>query len=271
MKSRYWAIGGVAVVAGVVALSLSRHPHHVTAPVAEHHQHHRKPPASTAPKTKAPAKPKPKALRISNHPPTIPVSGSASGSATASFTAVGHQAPPAALQVVTLPWQPTIQWAVEPLGMAMNGEPTTEPTLWFGERTGTGKWTWIPTTLPGEPSAQLPPVIRESLIMADSLHIGEPGPSNTIGNITWQGLQGKVGVPVGWTLESVPKADSPLFAPSVGVVLFQESYTGSSTGYYGMEAAFDSQNARTGLHGLVGFVSRAGSLRQIVKTPPPLL
>lgn len=269
MKARYWRIGGVIVVGGTAILVVTNHSQPVTAPVAVHH--HRKPPVKAPTKTKAPAKPK--LPPIPKKYPTIPTSGTANGSATASFTAVTHEQLPllAPLQVVNLPWQKRTQWAVEPLGMAMNHNSSTSPTLWFGERTGTGKWTWIPITLPGVPSGKLPAAIRESLIMAYSLHVGEPGPNNTVGNIQWQNLQGKVGSPVGWTLTTASTNASPLFQPTVGLVLFQQSYTGAFSGYYGLEAAFDAQNAATGLHGLVGFVSRTGPLSTIVKTPPGLL
>lgn len=269
MNTRYWVIGGVIVVAGGAILMMTNQSHHVSASGAVHHKEP-KPPTRAASSTKPPAKPTPQVPSIPKHAPTIPTSGTASGSATASFQSVVGQTPPAPLQLVSLPWAKGTQWAVEPLGMSMNGEPSTSPTLWFGERTGTGPWHWIPTTLPGQPSRHLPAPIRESLLMAYSLHEGMSGPTNTVGNITWQGLQNKVGVPVGWTLESVPATDSPLFQSTVGVVLFQPSYTGVFTGYYGLEAAFDAQNASTGLHGLVGFVSRTGSLATIVKTPPLL-
>ncbi|NMP23996.1 hypothetical protein [Sulfobacillus harzensis] len=272
MKARYFvAIGGVIVVGGVGLVMTQAHPHPVSAPSTVHHHHHQKPKAPPPPKTKAPTKPKPKAPPIPKNAPTIPVSGSAAGSVTASFTAVTHKAPPVALQVVTLPWAKDTQWAVEPLGMSMNGEPSTSPTLWFGEKTGSGRWYWIPTTLPGEPPSALPPAIRESIIMAYSLHLGESGPTDTVGNITWAGLQGKVADPEGWTLSTAPANASPLFQPTVGLTLFQQSYTGQFSGYYGLEAAFDAHNAPAGLHGLVGFVSRMGSLNTIVETPPSLL
>ena len=269
MKTRYWIASGVIVLAGGALLVMTNHAHPTAAPATVRHQNGKTTP--TAPKTKAPPKPKPQAPPIPKYAPTIPVGGTASGSATASFQAVTHQAPPVPLQVVSLPWQPTAQWAIEPLGMVMNGNATTSSTLWFGEKVGTSSWRWIPTTLPGQPSRHLPAPIRESLLMAYNLHLGEPGPTNTVGNITWQGLQGHVGEPVGWTLSTASANASPLFQRTVGVTLFQPSYTGSFSGYYGMEAAFDAQNATDGLHGLVGWVSRAGSLNTIVEMPPSLL
>ncbi|MDA8204941.1 MAG: hypothetical protein M0Z36_02660 [Thermaerobacter sp.] len=265
MKTRYLIIGGVIIVGGGVALSLTAPRRHSTAtqhskqPVAHH------PKSKPAPKTKEPTKAPP----IPKNYPTIPVTGTASGSATVSFQSVVGQKPPASLQIVTLPWATGTQWALEPLGMKMHGNSLA--TLWFGEHPETGRWTWIPTTLPGQPSSQLPPAIREALVMAYSLHEGMSGPSGTVGNITWQGLQGKVNNPGGWTLTTASANASPLFQPTVGLTLYQQSYTGSYSGYYGMEAAFDSQNAASGLHGLVGFVANSGSLATIVHVPPRLL
>jgi hypothetical protein len=186
-----------------------------------------------------------------------------------SFTAVTGQSPPVPLQVVALPWQPTTQWAIEPLGMQMHGN--SLKTLWFGQKVGSSPWQWIPTTLPGVPSTKLPAPIQQAITMAYSLHLGESGPTNTVGNISWQGIQGQVGSPDAWTLSTVSAKDSPLFAPTVGVVVFDKSLTGAFAGYYGLEAAFDQQNAASGLHGLVGFVSRQGSLASIIASPPPLL
>lgn len=259
MRRRYWIIGGV-VVGGLVVWGLGGHS---PAPTQTHPQAHK----SSAPKTQSPGHPKKTA--IPPKAPKIPASGSAQGSATASFQAVVGQKPPVALQKVGLPWKSGTQWAVEPLGMKMDGNALV--TLWFGETTGSGRWHWIPTTLPGQPSSKLPAAIRQSLLMAYSLHLGDSGPTNTVGTITWQGLQGKVANPSGWTLRLARANASPLFHRTVGITLFQKSYTGSFSGYFGMEAAFDAQNAKTGTHALVGFVSRTGSLKTIVKTPPYLL
>ncbi|MDA8205188.1 MAG: hypothetical protein M0Z36_03895, partial [Thermaerobacter sp.] len=238
MRTRYWVIGGVVVVGGIAFLVMINPPHQTTAPVAHHHQR---------PKLKPSPTPKSKAPTIPTKAPTIPMAGTGAGSATASFQSVVGQAPPLPLQVVSLPWAKTTQWAVEPLGMNMRGNSLA--TLWFGQKVGTGKWQWIPTALPGVPSSKLPPAIRESLIMAYSLHLGESGPSQSIGNIDWQGLQGHVANPNGWTLANASANASPLFKPSVGITLFQKSYTGAFSGYYGMETAFDAQNASNGLHG----------------------
>ncbi len=267
MKTRYWLGAGVVVVGGIIILVSTNSPPQSTASVPTHPHHQRRPKSQTHPKHTP--TPKTKAPTIPTQAPTIPTSGSGSGSATASFQSVVGQAPPLPLQVVTLPWQKGTQWAVEPLGMKMHGNSLT--TLWFGDRTSTGKWHWIPTTLPGVPSTKLPPAIRESLIMAYSLHLGDPGPAQSIGNINWQGLQGHVANPTGWTLITASANSSPLFAPSVGVTLFQKSYTGSFSGHYGMETAFDAQNAPTGLHGLVGWVARTGPLSRIIQTPPRLV
>ena len=266
MRTRYWIAGGVVVVGGMAILVSTNQSHRVTAPVPIHH--HKLRPKSQ-PHSKHTAPPKTKAPPIPKKSPTIPTSGTGSGSATASFQSVVGQKPPAPLQVISLPWQKGTQWAVEPLGMKMHGNALN--TLWFGQKVGTGKWQWIPTTLPGVPSSKLPLAIRESLIMAYSLHLGESGPTNTVGNIDWAGLQGHVANPTAWTLTTASANSSPLFAPSVGVTLFQKSYTGAFSGYYGMETAFDAQNASNGLHGLVGWVARTGRLTTVVKTAPPLL
>lgn len=256
-KTRLWMVGGIVVVGGIVYLATSpSRPIPVSAPPVHHHHVAKIP-------TPPPTKPAPQKA------PVIPSSASAKGSVTASFKTATGQAPPAPLQVVALPWQPTTQWAVEPLGMAMHGNALK--TLWFGQRTRSGPWQWIPTTLPGVPSTKLPAPIQQTITMAYSLHLGESGPTGTVGNISWQGIQGQVTSPDAWTLSVVGTNSSPLFAPTVGVVVFQKSLTGAFAGYYGMETAYDAHNAAKGLRSLVGFVSRTGSLTTIVQTPPPLL
>lgn len=262
----YFIIGGAVVVVGIVAVSNTRPPQPVAkAPV----HHHPKAPAKTHPKDQVKAtKPQAKTPPIPKHFPTIPTSGTSTGSATASFKAIVGQAPSIPLQIVTPPWAKDTQWVVEPLGMKMNGNALY--TLWFGDRTGSGPWHWYPATLPGEPPSAMPPAIRESLIMAYSLHLGDNGPSDTPGGITWQGLQGKVSEPEGWDLEVLPAAQSPLSQPSVGLTLYQQSFTGMFDGYYGTQAVFDAQNATNGLHGLAGFIARPGSLASIVGVVPTI-
>ncbi len=255
-------IGGVVVVGGILFI-LTESPAHPPG-VPPIRRHHAAPPKALPKPTPTPTPtPTPKTA------PTLPTSGTAPGSAIVSFTAVTGQAPPAPLQVVSLLWQPTTQWAVEPLGMQMGGNALK--TLWFGQKTGSNSWQWIPTTLPGVPSTKLPAPMQQSLTMAYSLHLGESGPANTVGNITWQSIQGQVSSPAAWTLSTVSTNNSPLFAPTVGVVVFEKSLTGTFSGYYGLEGAFDAANAGNGLHGLVGFVSRTGPLGTIAQSPPPLL
>ena len=123
LKKRLWIVGGIVVAGGVVYLVTSpSRPIPVSAPPGHHHHVTPTPP---------PTKPAPQKA------PVIPSSASAKGSVTASFQTAAGQAPPAPIQVVTLPWQPTTQWAVEPLGMAMHGNALK--TLWFGQKTGSGK------------------------------------------------------------------------------------------------------------------------------------
>lgn len=265
MKKRYWTAGGVVVIGGALLVISSAPPHRSTGPTPVHHT--QEPKSKSHPKAKVPNKPKAKAPSIPKTYPAIPTSGSSTGSAAASFKSVVGQTPPVPLQIVSPPWAKTTQWAIEPLGMQMNGNSLY--TLWFGDRTHSGPWHWMPTTLPGEPPSQLPAPIRESIIMAYSLHLGDSGPTNTVGNITWQGLQGHVANPSGWTL-SVTTNPTPPFAPALELTLYQQSFTGSFSGYYGAVATFDTQNAATGLHGLFGFISRSGSLASIVATPPHL-
>jgi len=262
MRKLTAVIGAAVVVGGIIfVLTEPSTPREIPPPVRHHHV--------APPKAIPKPKPIPTPTTTPKTAPTLPTSGQAAGSASASFTVVTGEKPPVPLQIATVPWQPTTQWAVEPMGIHQGGNALV--TLWFGEKAGTQAWHWWPTTFPGVPPTALPAPIAQSLTMAYSLHLGESGPTDTVGNITWPSLENEVGSPVAWTLSTVSANDSPLFAPTVAVTVFDPSRTGTFSGDYGVEAAFDAHNASTGLHGLVGFVSRTGNLASIVASPPPLL
>lgn len=184
--------------------------------------------------------------------PVPPTASTAPGDAAASFTRATGQRPALPLEVVTLPWDPQTQWAVEPALTHVGGN--AQGTLWFGERTGPGPWRWIPSTLPGALDPGLPKPVSQALQWAFDLEQGEPGPQ-LLGRIQWAAITGHVGLPEGWTLTAAPAQASPLAAPSVLITVWEPSYTGVFSGVYGVETAWDAANAGTGQHGLAGLVA----------------
>jgi len=171
-----------------------------------------------------------------------------------------------ALEVARLPWDPARVWAVDPVGVRGSPDPTT---LWFGGRTGTGPWQWIPSRLPGALSPRLPAAVRDALARAYDVSQGQPGPTLP-GAIQWPALAGHVGLPAGWTLQVLPAdASSPLAHPSVALTIWQASYTGTYSGFYGLDTVWDQQNARSGAHGLVGFQADPGPMAAIAARATP--
>lgn len=182
-----------------------------------------------------------------------------------SFAAATGLPASTALEVVRLPWNPTRAWAVDPVGVSAAPRPLT---LWFGERTGDGPWTWIPSRLPGALSSQLPPAVHDALARAYDLYQGQPGPT-VPGSISWQALTGHVGLPAGWTLQTLPAEASPLAQASVALTVWQVSYTGTYAGFYGLDTVWDRATAATGRQGVAGFQTAPGLMRAIAARTTP--
>ena len=177
-----------------------------------------------------------------------------------SFRAATHQTAPSNLETLAVPWA-NQTWAIDPIGITSAKNPN--PTLWFGEKTGAGPWHWIPSTLPGALSTQLPKPIDAALQWAWDLNQGQAGP-DLGGPVQWSAITGHVGVPQGWTLQTLSAADSPLGRPTMTLTVWMLSFTGSFTGYYGVATAWDATNAATGTHGLLGLDAAPGPLTHIV-------
>lgn len=178
-----------------------------------------------------------------------------------SFRIATHQAAPRDLETVAVPCAHQT-WAIDPIGMTSAQDPN--PTLWFGEQTGAGPWHWTPSTLPGALSMQLPKPIDAALQWAWDLNQGQAGP-DLGGPVQWSAITGHVGMPQGWTLQTLSAADSPLGRPTMTLTVWMPSFTGSFTGYYGVETAWDTTNAATGTHGLLGLDAAPGPLAHIVR------
>lgn len=222
--------------------------------------------AGSTPRTTAPAPHRltrrPGRTHRSSAPPAPPVPFAG---LHRSFAAATGLPASTALEVVTLPWNLSRAWAVDPVGVHRSPTPTT---LWFGERTGTGPWQWIPSRLPGGLSPRLPVAVRDALARAYDLSQGQPGPTLP-GAIQWQALAGHVGLPVGWTLQVLPADASPLAQPSVALTVWQASYTGTYNGFYGLDTVWDGQNAGTGRHGVAGFQAAPGPMTAIAARSTP--
>ena len=268
MKRSTKIAGGIVVTGIIVGIALSgvhRHPVATTHPTTVKHPHKVKP--VSHPKHASKTQYHHKTTPIPSKYPIPPTVATASGSATASFTAATHQAPPTPLEVVQVPWQQGASWAVEPVGMHMDGN--SNATLWFGEQaTPQGAWTWIPSTLPGALSTHLPLPIRQALQLGWDLSQRQPGPTTAFGTISWSAITGKVGKPAGWTMVSMPATDSPSGSASIGLIVWQHSYTGVFNGYYGLETIWDAQNSVTGTHDFQGFIANPGPLTTIAQNPP---
>nr|WP_172684505.1 hypothetical protein [Sulfobacillus thermotolerans] len=151
-----------------------------------------------------------------------------------------------------VPWQTGATWAVVPEAV--------KKTLWFGEqKTPGGPWTWIPSTLPGALSPQLPRPIYQALAWAYDLHVGQSGP-NLGGTVSWNTITGQVGDPAGWTLDSF---SSPHGHAALTLTVWEPSETGVFTGLYGMISTWTAQNATTGTQALDMIVPDTHSLQAV--------
>ena len=264
-------IGGGVVLGAVVGIALSgvhTRPIAATHPAKVEHHHKTKPVSHPKHPSKTPHH-KAHSSPIPSKYPVPPATGTANGSATASFTAITHQAPPSPLEVVKVPWQSGARWAIEPVGMKMDGNANV--TLWFGQQAKAhGTWTWIPSTLPGALSSKLPIPIHQALQLGWDLSQRQPGPNTGIGNISWSAITGKVSKPAGWTMAPVAATDSPTGSASVYLTVWQQSYTGVFSGFYGLVTIWSAQDASTGTHDFQGFVGAPGPLATIAQNPPTL-
>jgi hypothetical protein len=132
MTRRLWVIGGAAMAVGVAVATW------VTGWLAPRHA----PIGHTARGHQAPGQ----ARRHSSARRAL-VPGASWLYPSAAYAAATGQVPPIPLEIVRLSWQPATQWAVEPVGVTTAGSPN--PTLWFGEKIGSGPWHWMASTLPG--------------------------------------------------------------------------------------------------------------------------
>nr|AEP14359.1 hypothetical protein [Sulfobacillus thermotolerans] len=196
-------------------------------------------------------------LTASSSPPVpvLPPRGAARGSAITSYEVISHNAaPPVTNPILTapVPWQTGATWAVVPEAV--------KKTLWFGEqKTPGGPWTWIPSTLPGALSPQLPRPIYQALAWAYDLHVGQSGP-NLGGTVSWNTITGQVGDPAGWTLDSF---SSPHGHAALTLTVWEPSETGVFTGLYGMISTWTAQNATTGTQALDMIVPDTHSLQAV--------
>lgn len=197
-----------------------------------------------ATRTRAPSSKVPK-TKTTTPPPTRQPASEAASFAAATGLPAGT-----ALETVTPPWAPTTTWAIDPQGVRQPGWPMA---LWFGSRTGSGSWRWIKSQLPGALARTYPVPVYKALAEAYDLHEGQFGPSNLGGTISWQSLQGRVGEPLGWTLQALPTQGSPLFAPTVEITVWMQSQTGLYNGLYGLQTVWDAANESTGRHDIIGF------------------
>ncbi len=263
LKKRTVAMmGGVLVVVGVGWVTASHPPAHPEAG-STIPTHHPQTPQATP---KVGKKPTHTSAPIPTSYPVPPQAGQASGSVTTSFQAITHRAPPVPLEVASVPWQSGTHWAIEPVGMTMDGN--ANPTLWFGEQASGGVWHWIPSTLPGALNAHLPIPIRQALQLGWDLSQRQPGPHTAVGNISWSAITGHVGKPGGWTMVPIPATASPSGSASIGLTIWQHSFTGVFSGFYGLETIWNRHNAATGTHDFEGFIATPGPMTTIAQHPP---
>lgn len=190
-------------------------------------------------------------------PPVLPTIGTGPGNVTMSYEAATHNPPPpVAIETEVVPWVKGVTWAIEPMAVGH--------TLWFGEQNRPqGLWTWIPSILPGALSKQLPLPIYQALAWAYDLHVGQPGPMLP-GTIAWSAITGKVGEPAGWTM-------APILYPNdtmIGLTVWEPSYTGVFSGYYGVETEWNAQNASTGTQALGMLEASTQTMAQIARQTP---
>ncbi len=256
-RSTKWLIGGSAVVVlGVLAVVVGGTPAKTAKP-APHHVLHR----VIAPKKSRTTRTKTTSATPTQPPapmPALPSTGHHAGSTLSTYEAISHNAAPAnPIQTAQDPADPQETWALVPEGVHEDGN--SAETLWFGiQKTPNAKWTWIPSTLPGQLSPTLPAPARLALQWAFDLHENETGPANLAGNVSWQSLQGAVSEPEGWTMQSVSAADSATGTAAVQITVWQKSFT-SFHGLYGMVSDWDSSN-----------LSGTGALNMIQASTEPL-
>lgn len=194
--------------------------------------------------------------------PSQPTTTRAAVTLAASFQHATHQPVPSDLEAVAVPWAPNQTWAIDPTGITSADNPN--PTLWFGEKSGAGPWHWIPSTLPGALNPNLPKPVYQALQLAWDLNQGQPGP-NQGGAIQWSAITGHVGMPVGWTMHALSAADSPFGQPAITLLVWMRSYTGTFSGFYGINTLWDVQNAATGRRGLASLTAAPGPLTVIAR------
>lgn len=187
----------------------------------------------------------------------------AAATLAASFRAATHQPVPNDMETVTVPWALNQTWAIDPNGITSSGHPN--PILWFGEQTGSQPWRWIPSTLPGALNPNLPKPVYDSLQLAWDLTQGTAGPTLS-GSIQWASVTGHVGLPAGWTLQPLTGLLSPLGHATIQLTVWEPSYTGTFSGFYGVNTLWDAHNAPTGTHGLAGLMAAPGPLTAIAHT-----
>lgn len=267
-KGKKIAMGaGIVVIVGVGAVIATR-PH----PAA--HQESLAKKAAIRQQRKVPRKPAAPTTRsapASVTPPStppIPSTGqNSAASAQASLAALTHQegvaTPPGPIDIVPNLANPNQVWA-----FATEAAPgqSTGYTLWFGERTGNGPWTWIPSTLPGALSTKLPPAVYSTLQWAYDLHEGQPGPT-LYGTVSWNAVTGHVGEPEGWVAGVSPL---PGGHPMLTLTGWVPSYTGSYSGYYGVQSQWLKSTIAAGQSGLSMIVPGGQqTLNQLAHNPNP--
>lgn len=222
------------------------------------------PTVPAAPSSLAPAEPSSPAASASSLPAVPPAvrSGSAHGSALASYRAVSHNpAPPTGNGILTAPdpAHPVTTWAVVPEAVHEHGNATG--TLWFGIRpTPHASWAWYPCALPGALPKGLPTVARTALQLAWDLSENRGGPSQLPGHISWKMVQGQVGVPAGWAFRSIK-------IPGIGIrtdlVVFMPAYSGRLGKWVEMVTTWNAHNVTTGAHALDLFYTSSQSLADL--------
>lgn len=248
---------GIVVVGATVFLLVTKrtqtappkHPAPITHIVKTPHTSHKR---ATSPAQKRPQPPH-------SAVPVIPHAAHASASsASASLAAVtqkeGVTTPTGPIDYVKNLADPPQTWAFAT--KAAKGA-STGYTLWFGEQDAPhGPWTWIPSTLPGALSSKLPPAVYSALQWAWDLNQGQPGPA-LLGAVSWAAVTGHVGIPEGWTAqESYGQLTITTWAPS---------YTGTYSGYYGVQSAWYAGTIAAGQSGLSMIVPGGNeSLAQLV-------
>ena len=162
-----------------------------------------------------------------------------------SFQATVHQPLPEGVTGTPVPWQRHASWAFVP--HAEQGR------LWFGQKSG-HSWHWISEDLPGSLSRQLPTPVVDALQWADDLHANRPGP-HLPGTISWSGIAGRVGEPVGWTAQWLSATHSPIGGQTLALTIWMPSETGVFHGVYGLETVWNAANAHTGQGALLMLVA----------------